>query len=319
MPSACPKPRSIMVHSGQQRSEPADSKRGADRRSAQRATGRFLCKAGVGPACDPRATGRWTPGSSWTSERPSIPFRGVTSKPWTVASPSIVLAMDLVYLYGPPAVGKLTVAKSSPLAPAIACFTTTLAIDCVRAVFEFGSDPFWRQVHTIREGILAEAARSGRDLISTTVYSHPDNDPQTIRRFDAVENNGGRVCLVKLTCSADVLEARVVDSSGRRRERSIRSRVCAGPWPNTILHADSLARESATRYRRPRSSRDGRARHCGVPPTCARLTQPMSDRVPLRCPRTGRQQPSTAHTFQVQPTVRDGRNRAGDLRTRTHS
>ncbi|WP_020577143.1 hypothetical protein [Actinopolymorpha alba] len=43
--------------------------------------------------------------------------------------------------------------------------------DCVRPVFEFGSDPFWRQVHGIREGILAEAARARRAMISTTIYS----------------------------------------------------------------------------------------------------------------------------------------------------
>lgn len=120
--------------------------------------------------------------------------------------------MDLVYLYGPPAVGKLTVAKELAARTGYRVFHNHLAIDCVRPVFEFGSDSFWRQVHAIREGMMAEAARSGRDLISTTVYSHPDNDPQTKRRFDAVESNGGRVCLVKLTCSEEVLEARVPDS-----------------------------------------------------------------------------------------------------------
>ncbi|MET9019631.1 AAA family ATPase [Actinopolymorpha sp. NPDC004070] len=120
--------------------------------------------------------------------------------------------MDLVYLYGPPAVGKLTVARELAARTGYRVFHNHLAIDCVRPVFEFGSEPFWRQVHAIREGILAEAARAGRDLISTTVYSHPDCDPQTRRRFEAVEGNGGRVCPVRLTCSTKVLETRVTDT-----------------------------------------------------------------------------------------------------------
>ncbi|WP_020575989.1 AAA family ATPase [Actinopolymorpha alba] len=117
--------------------------------------------------------------------------------------------MDLVYLYGPPAVGKLTVATVIAERTGYPLFHNHLSIDCVRPVFDFGSEPFWRQVHAIREGIIAEAAREGRDLVFTTVYNHPDSAPQTNRRFEAVESNGGRVCLVQLTCSREALEARV--------------------------------------------------------------------------------------------------------------
>lgn len=117
--------------------------------------------------------------------------------------------MDLVYLYGPPAVGKLTVAREIAARTGHRLFHNHLSIDCVLPVFEFGSDPFWRQVHAIREGIMAEAAREGRDLVFTTVYEHPDSDPQTTRRFDAVESNGGRICLVQLTCPPAILANRV--------------------------------------------------------------------------------------------------------------
>jgi len=33
--------------------------------------------------------------------------------------------------------------------------------------------------------------------------------PQTLRRFEAVEQHAGRVCLVQLTCSKPALESRV--------------------------------------------------------------------------------------------------------------
>lgn len=118
--------------------------------------------------------------------------------------------MDLVYLYGPPAVGKLTTAKELAARTGYALFPNHLSIDCVLPVFEFGSAPFWRQVRAIREGILVEAAREGRDLICTNVYSQGDDDSQVERRFELVEGNGGRVCPVQLSCSTAVLEARVV-------------------------------------------------------------------------------------------------------------
>jgi AAA domain len=118
--------------------------------------------------------------------------------------------MDVVYLYGPPAVGKWTIAKELVSRTGYRLFHNHLSIDCVLPIFDFGTEPFWRQVHAIREGVMAEAARAGRDLVFTTVYARGESDPQTLRRFAAVEGNGGRVCLVRLTCSQEVLEHRVV-------------------------------------------------------------------------------------------------------------
>ena len=141
--------------------------------------------------------------------------------------------MNVVYIYGPPAAGKLTVAKEVAALTGYRIFHNHLSIDCVLPVFEFGTDPFWRLVHSIRESILAEAAREGVDLIFTTVYNHPGSVPQTGRRFHAIESNGGRICLVQLTCSVDALEARVegahrgemgkIDSVSQLRQVAYRS------------------------------------------------------------------------------------------------
>lgn len=117
--------------------------------------------------------------------------------------------MDLVYIYGPPSAGKLTVATEIARRTGFKLFHNHLTIAAVEPVFGFGTDPFWRLVHGMRERILAEAALAGISLVFTTVYNHPGSIPQTLRRFDAVEQHGGRVCLVKLTCSIDALEERV--------------------------------------------------------------------------------------------------------------
>jgi len=78
--------------------------------------------------------------------------------------------MNLVYLYGPPAVGKLTVAKELPLLTSYRVFHNHLTIDCITPVFEFGSEVFWELVHGSRLAVIEEAARQGVDLIYTSVY-----------------------------------------------------------------------------------------------------------------------------------------------------
>ena len=148
--------------------------------------------------------------SACTGMRVLIVFSPAQDLQPAPAVPRIVACMDAVYLYGPPAVGKWTIANELVSRTGYRLFHNHLSIDCVRPIFDFGTEPFWRQVHAIREGIMAEAARAGRDLVFTTVYAREESDPQTLRRFAAIEDNGGRVCLVQLTCSQEVLEHRVV-------------------------------------------------------------------------------------------------------------
>jgi hypothetical protein len=124
--------------------------------------------------------------------------------------------MELVYLYGPPAVGKLTIATELARRTGFRLFHNHLSIDCVKPVFDFGTEPFWRQVHAIREGMLVEAARSGTDLIYTTVYAGASSEPRSSQRLEAVRRNGGRIHPVRLTCDRAIMEERVIDP--RRRE-----------------------------------------------------------------------------------------------------
>jgi shikimate kinase len=116
--------------------------------------------------------------------------------------------VDLVYIYGPPGTGKLTVAKQLAALTGYKLFHNHLSIDAVRPVFDFGTEPFWRQVHKIRQDMLEEAALCGVSLIYTSVYNARVLD-LVQKRFAGVESNGGKVRLVNLTCSVEVLTARV--------------------------------------------------------------------------------------------------------------
>jgi hypothetical protein len=121
--------------------------------------------------------------------------------------------MNLVYMYGPPATGKLTVANALAAQTGYKVFHNHLSIDCIRPVFDFGRESFWRLVHQIRLMTIEEAARSGTDLIYTSVYSHPKNQVLLESRLDAVERHRGRACLVQLLCSEIARESRLSSAS----------------------------------------------------------------------------------------------------------
>ncbi len=125
--------------------------------------------------------------------------------------------MDLVYLYGPPAVGKLTIATELARRTGFRLFHNHLSIDCVKPVFDFGTEPFWRQVHAIREGMLTEAARSDTSVIYTAVYAgSPVSEGLIRRRFELVRGHGGRIHPVRLSCDRAIMEDRV--TAPQRRE-----------------------------------------------------------------------------------------------------
>src|SRR5581483_12374273 len=90
--------------------------------------------------------------------------------------------LDLVYIYGPPGTGKLTVGKALAQLTGYKLFHNHLSIDAVRPVFDYGTEPFWRQVHRIRQEMLEEAARCDVSLIYTSVYSHPKDRELAARR-----------------------------------------------------------------------------------------------------------------------------------------
>ncbi|HEX6125411.1 MAG TPA: AAA family ATPase [Pyrinomonadaceae bacterium] len=139
--------------------------------------------------------------------------------------------MKLIIIHGPPAAGKLTVANEVARLTGFKVFHNHLSIDCVKPVFEFGSEPFWRIVLKIREETIAEATRAGVDIIHTFCYAKDTDDEEFAKLIAAAEDNGGEVHTVLLLC----------DDEERRKRIANESRVLIGK----LTDPDSVTRSRA--------------------------------------------------------------------------
>lgn len=76
-------------------------------------------------------------------------------------------AAQLVFLYGAPAAGKLTVAREISGLTGLPLFHNHLVVDAVSSVFPFGSAPFIRLREMMWLEVFREAAAERRSLIFT--------------------------------------------------------------------------------------------------------------------------------------------------------
>jgi broad-specificity NMP kinase len=124
--------------------------------------------------------------------------------------------MKLIFLYGSPAVGKLTVANEIAKHTDFKVFHNHLSIDCIEPIFEFGSKSFFKLIDLIRVETVTEAARVGQNLVYTFCYAKDLDDAHVERITRAVEENGGEVCFVLLRAERSELDKRVVEESRKR-------------------------------------------------------------------------------------------------------
>lgn len=155
----------------------------------------------------------------------------------------------LVYLYGPPAAGKLTIAEHLARRTGARLFHNHLTVNALTPVFEFRSPPFNEVLHRVRLDVFATAAGAGVDVIFTNNSAWGGPDGRT--RFSAfaaeveaaVEQQGGRVRFVQVVAADRELEARVADDSRRAHGKlvdPVRLRELLAEHDPRPLHADDL-------------------------------------------------------------------------------
>jgi shikimate kinase len=107
----------------------------------------------------------------------------------------------LIIIFGPPAVGKMTVGEAVARRTGLRVFHNHLTIDPVLRFFEFGSAPFKRLVSEFRTRIFEEVAASSLPgMIFTYVWSFSDeSDTRYVERMSAIfRARGADVYLVEL-------------------------------------------------------------------------------------------------------------------------
>ncbi|MBI1742067.1 AAA family ATPase [Candidatus Acetothermia bacterium] len=118
--------------------------------------------------------------------------------------------MKLIFLYGPPAAGKLTVAQELAKLTGYKVFHNHLTIDLVGSIFEWGTRIFWQLVGKYRLELIEAAARERiPGLIFTFVYAKTSDDRFIKKIIRRVETHGGEVLFVQLCCRSTVLFRRL--------------------------------------------------------------------------------------------------------------
>lgn len=152
--------------------------------------------------------------------------------------------MKLVVLYGPPAVGKLTVGQQLSSLTGFRLFHNHLVVDTLLALFPFGSSPFveLRERHWLE--CFEEAARFGLPGVVFTFQPEASVRPgffgQVSTRLQGLRST---VQFAALTASEETIEQRIINPSRREHLKltdlpTYRSLRDAGAFEHEPMPAD---------------------------------------------------------------------------------
>jgi hypothetical protein len=125
--------------------------------------------------------------------------------------------MKLVFIYGPPAVGKLTVAKKLSKITKFKLFHNHLTVDLLNTVLKFGTDSYFKLNDKIRLSILEEAAKQNvKGVVFTFSHSYPEDTRWAKRVARRIKKFNGKVYFVHIVCEKEQLTIRVKHSSRKK-------------------------------------------------------------------------------------------------------
>ncbi len=122
--------------------------------------------------------------------------------------------MRLIFLYGLPATGKLTVARELASMTGFQLFHNHLVVDLVDSIFDFGSVPFVELREEIWLSVFSRAAQNGMDGLIFTFAPEATVRPTFLPEVEkAMMAAGGTIDYVELTCPEAELKRRFKDAS----------------------------------------------------------------------------------------------------------
>jgi chloramphenicol 3-O-phosphotransferase len=130
--------------------------------------------------------------------------------------------MKLIFIWGPAASGKLTIARALAAQTGITLFHNHLVVDALLERFQFGDPEFVRLREAMWMTVFDTAARSGKSLVFTFRPEPTVAAGFADRVRAAVEEAGGEVRFVRLTVSRHEQEKRI-GAESRREFRKMTS------------------------------------------------------------------------------------------------
>lgn len=124
--------------------------------------------------------------------------------------------VDLVLLHGPPASGKLTIAKELAALTGARVFHNHLTIDVAKSLIDFGEPGFWELVYDLRLSSYKSFFEYGtRTAITTWCYEEPEDLKLFLAMKSIAMAEKGRVLPVFLHCETSDLEKRISNADRR--------------------------------------------------------------------------------------------------------
>lgn len=126
------------------------------------------------------------------------------------------MTFSVVFIHGPAASGKHTIGSLVSERLGLPLFHNHLTVDLVKALFEFGTEPFTK----LRASIWRETFKTACDSQRSFVFTfNPEStvEPSLIDELVSyVDNAGGVVHYVELTCSDKEIVRRIGNESRRK-------------------------------------------------------------------------------------------------------
>ena len=159
--------------------------------------------------------------------------------------------MELVFLHGTAAAGKLSTARALERLLGYPVFHNHRVVDTLTTVFPFASEPFVRLREEFSLQVLSAAARTGRSLTFTFAPEAIVQPGFPARVRALVEAAGDRVCSVRLIVSESAQDRRIgnedrkqfhklTDLATLRELRSDRDDIEQPPVDLGICHLDKF-------------------------------------------------------------------------------
>lgn len=125
----------------------------------------------------------------------------------------------LIFLYGHPGCGKLTIAKELAALTSFKLFHNHLTVDLLLSLFDFGSPQFIKYRESLWLELIGEAIRNGSDIIFTFCPENTVSKEFIKNMQDTVHERRGTCHFVNIVCPVEELVQRVEQESRKQYQK----------------------------------------------------------------------------------------------------